>query len=77
MEEGLLTIKAEREETKEEKEKNYRRKEYSFESFERFFRLPENVDADDVKAKYDDGVLKITLKKTKMVEPEKKVVKVA
>ena len=75
--EGMLIIKAEKEETKEEKEKDYRRREYNFESFERSFRLPANVDPEDVKAKYDEGVLRITLKKTKMTEPEKMKVEIA
>ena len=60
VEEGMLTISAEKEEKKEEKDKDFRRQEYNFHSFERCFRLPENVDMDDVKAKYDKGVLKIS-----------------
>lgn len=77
VEEGVLTIRSEKEEKKEEKEKNYRRQEYSFESFERCFRLPDNVNADAVNAKYDNGILKISLKKTAVEAPTKMAVKVS
>lgn len=62
-ENGYLTIKAEKEEKKEEKDKNYTRREYNYNSFERSFSLPESVKADQVKAKYENGVLKLTLPK--------------
>lgn len=65
-----LTISAEKEEEKEEKEgeNGYSRKEYSFNSFSRSFSLPENADESTIKAKYDNGILKITISKTK--EPD-------
>lgn len=77
VEDGMLTISAEKEEKKTEKKKNYRRQEYSFETFERCFRLPENVRTEEVEAKYDNGVLKINLKKAEVVEPKKIEVAVA
>ena len=63
LEKGFLTISAEREEKKEEKEKNYTRKEYSSSSFTRSFTLPDDVKEDDIKAHYEDGVLKLTIAK--------------
>lgn len=60
---GVLNISCEKEETKEEKEKNFTRREFSYSSFQRSFTLPPNVNEDDIKAKYEDGLLKITLKK--------------
>ncbi len=62
-ENGYLTIKAEKEEKKEEKDKNYTRREYNYNSFERSFSLPESVKSDQVKAKYENGVLKISIPK--------------
>lgn len=64
IENGLLCIKGEREETKEEKEDNFTRREFNFNSFERTFALPENAKEDSIKAKYENGVLNITLTKT-------------
>ncbi len=76
VEEGMLKIRAEKEEKKEEKEKDYHRREYNFESFERLFRLPENVDPDSVKARYEQGILKISLKKIEVKEPKKKEIQI-
>ena len=66
IENNLLTITAESEETSEEEDKKYTRKEYSYESFYRSFRLPENVKADKIKASYKDGILKVMIPKAKI-----------
>jgi HSP20 family protein len=58
---NMLTISSEKEETKEEKEKKFTRKEYSYSSFSRSFTLPDEVDKEKIEAKYDEGVLKIAL----------------
>lgn len=60
---GMLTISSEKKEEKEEKEKNYTRKEFSYSSFSRSFTLPENVNEEDVKAYYEDGILKLHIAK--------------
>ncbi len=57
----VLTISSEKEESKEEKEEKYTRKEYNYSSFSRSFTLPAGTDKEKVKAKYEDGVLKITV----------------
>lgn len=62
-EDGLLCICARHEDTREEKDENYTRKEYNFNSFSRTFALPENVKDEDIKANYEDGILKLTLPK--------------
>ena len=58
-----LFIRSEKEEKKEENEKMYTRMEYNFMGFERSFALPENVEADDIRAKYVEGILKVKLPK--------------
>ena len=60
---GHLVISAEKEVEKEEKEKEYCRKEYNYNNFRRSFSLPEMVDPDAVKAEYKDGILKLTVPK--------------
>ena len=60
---GELCIKSEKEDEKEEKGENYTRKEFSYNSFSRSFLLPDTVNTDKIKAKYEDGVLKIALPK--------------
>jgi HSP20 family protein len=74
VEDGVLTISAEKKEEKEEKTKKYTRREYSYNSFCRSFVLPESVKSDDVKASYADGVLKISLPKVQ-VEAKKTTAK--
>lgn len=58
---NMLTISSEKEESKEEKEKKFTRKEYSYSSFSRSFTLPEEVNKEKIDARYEDGVLKISL----------------
>lgn len=58
---NMLTISSETEESTEEKEKKFTRREYSYASFSRSFTLPEEVNQDMIEAKYEDGVLKLHL----------------
>ncbi len=61
MDGNMLTISSEKEENKEEKDKKFNRKEYSYSSFSRSFTLPEEINKEKIEAKYEDGVLKISL----------------
>ena len=58
---NMLTISSKKEETKEEKDKKFTRKEYNYSSFSRSFSLPEEINKEKIEAYYEDGVLKITL----------------
>lgn len=60
---NMLTISSEKEDHKEEKDRHYTRREYSYSSFSRSFTLPENVKQDKIEATYEDGVLKLSLPK--------------
>lgn len=62
LDDGILTIAASKHEDKEEKEKNYYRKERSFGSFKRQFNVG-NVKENDINAKFYNGVLKISFPK--------------
>ena len=61
---NMLTISAEREEKKEEKEDRYSRREFNYTSFSRSFSLPEGVNKDKIDASYENGLLTLTLPKT-------------
>jgi len=61
----VLTIKGERKQEQEEKEKSYHHIERRYGFFSRSFELPADVDANKVTANYKDGVLKLNLPKTK------------
>ena len=71
-ENGVLTISSEIKEEKEEKEKDYTRREFSYSSFSRSFVLPENANEDDIKANYADGILKLEVAKKVINQPKVK-----
>lgn len=74
VENSVLTIKGETSKEEEEKTKNYTRKEFSSRSFTKSFTLPENIEGDNVKAKYDEGVLRLRLNKSTVELPPKREV---
>ncbi len=68
---GYLTLKGERKYEHEEEKENYHRVERMYGHFQRSFRVPEGVTEKDIKAKYQDGVLELTIptpKKPKAIE---------
>lgn len=74
---GVLTVSAEKEEKKEETENNYTRREFNFTSFSRSFALPENVSDEDIKGNYEDGVLKLSVKKKSPAKAVKKAIEIS
>ena len=70
LDDGILTIAASKHEDKEEKEKNYYRKERSFGSFKRQFNVG-NVKENDIDAKFYNGVLKISFPKEEQKQSKK------
>jgi HSP20 family protein len=60
---GVLTIKGEKDEEKEEKDKHFHRVERSYGAFARVMRLPAAVDGGKATASFKDGVVTITLPK--------------
>jgi len=70
VENHTLTVKGERKFEKEEKEENFHRIERRYGSFYRAFTLPSTVDTENVDAKYENGVLKLELKKKPEAQPK-------
>ena len=71
---GMLTIKGEKQEEKEEVKPDYYVRERSFGSFERSFPVPDGVELDKVDANFKKGVLTVTLPKTAEAQKaEKKI----
>ncbi|WP_340065947.1 Hsp20/alpha crystallin family protein [Ascidiimonas aurantiaca] len=75
IEDGYLNVSAEKTLTDEQKEDNYIRKDFSYNSFKRTLLLPDNVKQDDIKASYDNGVLRMKLfkKSTEVSQPSKTI----
>jgi HSP20 family protein len=71
---GTLTIKGGKTEEKEEEKENYYLKERHFGSFERSFTVPQDVEAEKIHARFEKGVLTVTLPKTAAAQkPAKKI----
>ena len=68
---GKLTISSERKNEKNNEGENYTRREFSYQSFQRSFTVPENVvNGDKIGASYKDGILIISLPKREEVKPK-------
>ncbi len=72
IENHVLTISSEKnEERKEEEKGRFTRREFSYQSFQRSFSIPENVvDGEKISARYCEGILCITLPKKEEVKPK-------
>lgn len=68
---STLTISSEKQEEKEDKNNNYSRKEFSYQSFQRSFTVPGNVvDTEKISATYADGILNVKIPKREEVKPK-------
>lgn len=71
LENDVLSISGEHKTSNEEKEGNtYTRREFGYGAFKRSFSLPETVNTDKIEAKYDNGILKLTLTKKEEAKPK-------
>ena len=68
--EGVITIKGERKQQKDEKTEKYHRVESFYGSFERSFSLPENANAETIRCESKDGILTVHIPKTENVQAE-------
>jgi len=76
-EDGVLTVEGERKQEKEEKGKRFHKVERAYGRFVRRFALPTDVDGDNAKAEFKDGVLHVHLPKTVAAKAKTIEVKVA
>jgi len=76
-EKGILTLRGERKSEKRENAEGYERLERVAGSFTRRFALPENVQADAIKAKYTNGVLEVAIPKQPVVAAKRVTVEAA
>jgi HSP20 family protein len=72
---GVLTLKGEKREERET-DKDYHVSERRYGSFQRSFRLPEDVDPERIEAGCKDGVLTVTLPKTEQAQAGKRRIEV-
>jgi HSP20 family protein len=72
---GVLSIRGETREVKDDPQATYHRRERRYGSFARSISLPTDVDADKAHAEFEDGVLTLTLPKSEQVKPKTIAVK--
>ncbi|HVD98920.1 MAG TPA: Hsp20/alpha crystallin family protein [Cytophagaceae bacterium] len=77
VENGILKVSAEKKEEKTEEKKNFTKKEFSFNSFERSFMLPETADENEIKAAYKHGILSLEISKKKDAPKKSKKAKIS
>lgn len=70
-ENGMLTIRGERDSQKKEEREGYKCIERSYGSFFRRFTLPDTANTDKISAKSDNGVLTVTIPKHEKMQPRK------
>jgi HSP20 family protein len=71
LEDSTLTVSGERKSERTDKHEGYYRVERAFGSFSRSLTLPKGVDADAVKANFDNGVLEIHIPKPEERKPRR------
>jgi HSP20 family protein len=77
LEENILTVAGEKKtETKEENE-TYTRREFTAASFSRSFSLPENVNSEEIKAEFKNGILFVSIPKKAEEKKEAKSISIA
>lgn len=75
VEDNHLLISAKKENKKEETNEagKFVRREFNYTSFTKSFRLPEDVDAEAIKANYENGVLIVNLPKAEVVDNTREI----
>lgn len=77
LDKDLLTISFEKKAENKQEGANSIRREFSFNSFKRSFTLDNKIDASNIQARYESGVLKIDLPKKEEVKNEPKLIAVS
>jgi len=76
LKDNILTLKGEKKQEVKKKDKDYHMVERSYGSFERSFRLPLNIDQDNIRADFSNGVMTITAPKTDKIPPEHRKIEI-
>lgn len=76
IENNVLTISGEKKQMAEEQAQHVHRYERCYGAFERSFTLPSTLDAERIKAAYEDGVLTVVLPKVEKAKPRQIAVEI-
>jgi HSP20 family protein len=70
----ILTLEGEKKESKEDKSKNYVKKEIFYGSFKKMIQLPENINEDKLTTEFKNGILTVTIPKKEIKKPKAKII---
>ena len=76
LERNVLSISVEQTVEKQDSQKKYSKKEFSYSSFVRSFTLPESADYNEIDATYADGLLQVTIGKREEAKPVRKQIEI-
>jgi HSP20 family protein len=65
---NILTVSFEKKEEQKDEKRQFIKREFGFQSFKRSFTLDEKINADGINAKYENGILYLTLPKKEEVK---------
>jgi HSP20 family protein len=77
VEDGVLTVSGEKHHIKEDENAKVLRRELKASSFKRNFELGENLDGENIKATFKNGILNIDIPKVEPEQPKKTFVKIS
>ena len=72
---NIITISSGSEQKEEDTNENYTKREFCYSAFKRAFTLPDTANPEDIDAKYENGILEITITKKEeaQVKPKRKI----
>jgi len=70
----ILTLEGEKKESKEEKSKEFVKKEIFYGSFKKAIQLPENINENKLQTNFKNGILTVTIPKTEVKKPKTKLI---
>jgi HSP20 family protein len=70
LDKNVLCISSEKKLENERTESNYSKREFSYQSFSRSFTLPQSADESNIKAKYENGILFVSIPKKEEAKPK-------
>ncbi|ADN08291.1 Hsp20/alpha crystallin family protein [Sulfurimonas autotrophica] len=70
----ILTLEGEKKESKEQKSKEFVKKEIFYGSFKKAIQLPENIDENKLQTKFENGILTVTIPKTEIKKQKAKLI---
>lgn len=76
VENGLLTVSYEKKEETESEDYKTVRREFKYNDFKRSFTLGDKIDAENIRGKYEDGILKVYLPKKAEAQPNSKQIEI-